>query len=170
MHARTRVLERLNSHAVMLSISTFNCDTQTLLSLFPVLRSKLTRGFNRTLTPAIKLNLDSTVTPTSSQDPNPGPNPCAIQQVKLKSKPFTDGNVILELQTSCIGGKQLQKRKQGDDDFYFCTDGANPSDETKPLASFKVGTKNLYVTTLPFSKTDWDTYKTLEMFVNHMDI
>merc|ERR1712025_726275 len=88
-------------------------------------------------------------------------------QVSLKSRPYTDGNVLVEVATSCKDGKELQSRKstQTDDLVYFCNDDPNdPTKETEPLAKFDLDRDSLYAkNTLQFTKADWDVPQKLKV-------
>jgi len=85
-------------------------------------------------------------------------------QVSLKSKPYTTGPVVVELQTSCKNGKALHSRAQGNDKKFFCKDDPNDANkETKPLAEFIVNGRGHYVTTLLFTASNWNVPQKLSI-------
>jgi len=79
-------------------------------------------------------------------------------EVSLKSKPYSTGNVYVELKTSCKGGSPLKEDGAGSNKYYCNDDPRDGNVKTTPLAAFKIGNKEVYVTTLVFGPAKkWNT-------------
>ena len=97
----------------------------------------------------------------------PAPFRPLLPQVSLKSKPFTEGSVLVEVETSCKDGKPLKSKKaDAGYDVYFCNDDPFDANKaTEPLAKFFLGSVSLPKITLQFTKDNWDKPQLLIMYV-----